>query len=154
MTLSWDAIGAIAELLGAMGVICSLIYLGVQIRQNSKHVESSVYQSTNDVFVDFYAMLAADPVLADIWYKELLGENVREEHSEQAKALLSVLFLAFENNYQHYRSGVVVRDALLLPGISRILSEPFVVGWLKNYGVANLSPEFLRALDEILMEGQ
>ncbi len=30
--MNWDAIGAIAELLGAVGVIASLIYLATQIR--------------------------------------------------------------------------------------------------------------------------
>jgi hypothetical protein len=33
--MTWDAIGAIAELLGAMGVIASLVYLAGQIRQSS-----------------------------------------------------------------------------------------------------------------------
>jgi hypothetical protein len=34
--MNWDAIGAIAELLGALGVLGSLLYLAVQIRQNTK----------------------------------------------------------------------------------------------------------------------
>jgi hypothetical protein len=33
--MNWDAIGAVAELLGAIGVIASLVYLAVQIRQSS-----------------------------------------------------------------------------------------------------------------------
>ncbi len=32
--MNWDAIGAIAELLGAVGVIGSLVYLATQIRQS------------------------------------------------------------------------------------------------------------------------
>jgi hypothetical protein len=34
--MNWDAIGAVAELLGAIGVIVSLIYLAGQIRQNTR----------------------------------------------------------------------------------------------------------------------
>jgi hypothetical protein len=33
--MTWDAIGALAELLGAIWVIASLIYLATQIRLNS-----------------------------------------------------------------------------------------------------------------------
>jgi hypothetical protein len=33
--VNWDALAAIAELLGAIGVLASLIYLAVQIRQNT-----------------------------------------------------------------------------------------------------------------------
>ena len=34
--MNWDAIGAAAEALGAIGVTATLIYLAVQTRQNSK----------------------------------------------------------------------------------------------------------------------
>ena len=34
--MNWNAVGAIAELLGAIGVILSLVYLSVQIRQNTR----------------------------------------------------------------------------------------------------------------------
>jgi hypothetical protein len=32
--MNWDAIGAIAELLGAIGVIASLVYLATQVGQS------------------------------------------------------------------------------------------------------------------------
>ena len=34
--MNWDAVGAIAETLGALAVVVTLIYLSLQIRQNSK----------------------------------------------------------------------------------------------------------------------
>ncbi len=37
--MNWDAVGAVAELAGAGGVILSLVYLAVQIRQNTKQME-------------------------------------------------------------------------------------------------------------------
>ena len=33
--MNWDAVGAIAELLGAIGVIGSLIYLATQVRSSN-----------------------------------------------------------------------------------------------------------------------
>ena len=36
--MNWNAIGAIAELLGAIGVIVSLVYLALQIRDSQKAV--------------------------------------------------------------------------------------------------------------------
>ena len=33
--MNWDAIGAIGEIIGAAGVISTLIYLAIQIRQNT-----------------------------------------------------------------------------------------------------------------------
>ena len=42
--MSWDAIGAVAELLGAFGVIASLVYLANQMRQNTRAMRASAYQ--------------------------------------------------------------------------------------------------------------
>ncbi|GAB5450211.1 MAG: hypothetical protein Hals2KO_05390 [Halioglobus sp.] len=42
--MNWDAVGAIAELLAAFGVILSLLYLAAQIRQNTQSVRASTFQ--------------------------------------------------------------------------------------------------------------
>jgi len=38
MNINWEAVSAIAGLLGALGVIVTLIYLAAQIRQNNKQL--------------------------------------------------------------------------------------------------------------------
>ena len=38
--MNWDAIGAIAELLGAIGVIASLVYLATQIREAREQIQA------------------------------------------------------------------------------------------------------------------
>ena len=48
--MNWDALAAIAEILGAIGVLASLIYLAVQIRQNTIWLRQQAFQlSTNEV---------------------------------------------------------------------------------------------------------
>lgn len=36
--MNWEAIGAVANVLAAIGVIATLIYLSIQIRQNNKQL--------------------------------------------------------------------------------------------------------------------
>ena len=43
--MNWEAIGAIGELLGALAVVVSLLYLAVQIRQNSRIVKGTSVQA-------------------------------------------------------------------------------------------------------------
>ncbi len=43
--MNWQAVGAIGEILGAVGVIVTLVYLAVQVRQNSHQIERSVEAS-------------------------------------------------------------------------------------------------------------
>ena len=74
--MNWDATGAMAELVGAIGVILSLFYLAYQIRLNSEHikqnsrfVESSVYQSVNDATLGWLAQITPNAEVAQIWSK-------------------------------------------------------------------------------------
>lgn len=39
--MNWDALGAVAEALGSIGVIVTLFYLISQIRQNTSSLEAS-----------------------------------------------------------------------------------------------------------------
>ena len=39
--MNWEAIGAIAELTGALAVFLTLVYLAVQIRQNTKALQGT-----------------------------------------------------------------------------------------------------------------
>ena len=46
--MSWEAIGEIGCLLGAVSVLLTLLYLAKQIKENSKLLTTSVYQTAID----------------------------------------------------------------------------------------------------------
>ena len=50
--MNWDAIGAVGELVGAIAVVITLVYLAIQIRQNTKTVRASTYQSVAEALAD------------------------------------------------------------------------------------------------------
>jgi hypothetical protein len=37
--MNWEAIAAVGELIGALAVVVSIVYLSVQIRHNTGHLE-------------------------------------------------------------------------------------------------------------------
>ena len=39
--MNWEAIGAVGEVVGAIAVVATLVYLATQIRQNTKTVKNS-----------------------------------------------------------------------------------------------------------------
>ena len=43
--MNWDAIGAVGEILGALGVLLSLVYLATQIRDNTRSLQAASLQS-------------------------------------------------------------------------------------------------------------
>ena len=64
--MNWDAIGAVGELLGASAVLVTLIYLAVQIRQNTSAVATATYESTMTGFNDINIVVAGNPALASV----------------------------------------------------------------------------------------
>jgi len=62
--MHWDALGAVAELLGAIGVIASLFYVAAQIRRNSSALEAATNQAVSDSTQDRLLAAAQNPSLA------------------------------------------------------------------------------------------
>ncbi|MBV1930234.1 MAG: hypothetical protein KUG71_00845 [Porticoccaceae bacterium] len=100
--MNWDAIGAISEAVGALGVIITLIYLATQIRQNSRTMDqhtSAVATAAEIAAADQngrqYAILAQDSELADIIYRGNTGEQLNPvEHCASPATGLQVLSIA------------------------------------------------------------
>jgi hypothetical protein len=66
--MNWDAIGSIGEVVGAVGVVLSLAYLGIQIRQNSRATEEEIFQSLLNNYHGAMDYLISDQDLNRIWY--------------------------------------------------------------------------------------
>jgi hypothetical protein len=74
--MNWDAIGATAEALGAIGVIITLAYLAVQVRQNSRLLEKSTEATqvtADDAVVENFnswrEMMITNPEVSEIFIR-------------------------------------------------------------------------------------
>lgn len=45
--MNWEAIGSIAEFTGALATLAMLVYLTIQLRQNTKAIQSSSFHAAN-----------------------------------------------------------------------------------------------------------
>ena len=64
--MNWEAISAIGQIVGALAVLITLIYLAIQLRQNTAAVATSTYESTMTGFNDINVIVASTPALASI----------------------------------------------------------------------------------------
>jgi len=85
-------LSAIGEIVGAIATVATLIYLAIQIRENTKAVQSAAAQSVHEAFATWYRMLAADPVLSQV-----VTDGLRDyaSLSETNKARFVATFMAF-----------------------------------------------------------
>jgi hypothetical protein len=101
--MNWDAVAAIAELIGALGVIVTLIYLASQIRHGTLVTKASMAHSIAAAGRDWNKPIQSDPELAWIWQ---VGTEDPTKLSERERSQFSHLaftfFRTFEDmHYQH-----------------------------------------------------
>ena len=61
MELNWEAIGALGEIVGAVAVIATLVYLAIQIRQVINSVQGATELEAAKLFSDYHAQIAKSP---------------------------------------------------------------------------------------------
>jgi hypothetical protein len=64
--MNWDAVGALAEILGAVGVIASLGYLAGQVRQNTMAMRGTTHEVAVEHLTAVILALSSDSDLAAI----------------------------------------------------------------------------------------
>lgn len=128
--MNWDAIGAIAELLGSVVVLVTLGYLAVQVRhsrhlleENRKIALSQVYQSRSDTRREFAILVSDSTHLA-----ELLGrigwdlgekpdfDKLSREDRVRLRAHYSHIYFHQENNLYQHEIGLLDERTYKLTG--------------------------------------
>ena len=103
-------LGNIGEFVGAILLFVSLIYIGIQIRQNTRATAAEVYQSRALGAQDYFLHQAADPELADIFLRieeggtdeiNKLTDNQRRRYTAWHLAGLARL----DNSYYQFIHG-------------------------------------------------
>jgi hypothetical protein len=74
--MNWDALGAIGEIIGAAGVIVSLLYLASQVRNNSRQLRHSSAQAVLDKLNGLIGQLAFTAGAGDVWNRGLSGLEI------------------------------------------------------------------------------
>ena len=75
-------LGNYGEFVGAIGIVITLIYLAIQVRQNTRMMRASIRQARSDSSVQLYS-LGATSVVAEIRAKETRGEALTELEEER-----------------------------------------------------------------------
>lgn len=108
--MNWDALGAIAELVGAIAVVLTLIYLAVQIRQSSKLVEQNTRMldishanATREAMNEVSRIIAADGQAGRLYWAGLADRNALEEQDRQR--FDSMQYLLFSSCQQGLQTG-------------------------------------------------
>ena len=149
--MNWEAIGAVGEVLGALGVIATLGYLAVQIRQNTRSVRSAAYQAAVASSVAVAAMFASSETMSEAFSKGFREfEDLKGPERYRFGAYAYALFRSYENIFYQHAQGAIESD--LWVGFHNMLQRDinetgFAAWWDRQRNV--FSPEFQRYVDRL-----
>ena len=149
VAMNWEAIGAISEAVGAVAIIATLVYLAIQIRQNTASVRGSAYQQWVAANLELN-MAATEPTQSHLLVLGNAGSTNLSNESFVSFAMwnLGLMQMAQATDYL-YRTGSLDRD-LWETEINRaagILAFPGVRQWWDAGGNTQLTPSFVRLLE-------
>ena len=106
----------IGQVIGAIAVVVSLIYVALQIRQNTNAVRSATAQTVHEHFAKWYHLVAADDELAKIVASGLRDYGSLSEHERVRFVATFMAFLSYtQNAFLKWREG--------------LLASPLWLGW-------------------------
>jgi hypothetical protein len=109
--MTWEAVAAISQALGAIAVVLTVVYLSIQIRKNRLATQSQTYYLTTAAFGQTASSIASSGELSRIYRMGLSTPDRMEEEESFRFALLGISqFRAYENLFYQHRSGFVDED--------------------------------------------
>ena len=105
----------IFEIFGLFSVIGSLIFVGVEISQNTQAVRGATHQAVSDQVSEYYLTIASDERLANLGALALRDEISRNELSRADQLSVDLVIITgirrVENIYLQYKNGILQGDA-------------------------------------------
>jgi hypothetical protein len=135
--MNWDAIGALGQVIGAIAVVATLLYVAREVRQNGRSLSISALRDTTAQWNQLSEMIATSPDLAEIVSK---GNKSYDDLSETELLRYDAYVQTFFDNVDSYRSLVtdygVDKD---LAALARIVSSRIHIPGFKAWWAANNS---------------
>ena len=129
-TMSIEQLGSLGEFIAAIAVLISLVYLALQIRQNTKQVEQASFNDVYRAYSEMRKSIYSNDAMSDLLVKLLHDDDLTE--SELVKAQLYIaenLFCTLQMTrvaggisgftQENLDAGVEVAAALLESSVGR-----------------------------------
>lgn len=146
--MNWEIAASIAEVVSAVAVVVSLVYLAIQIRSNTKTTKANAYQLAIQSEMETAVVFLGH---AGTWDKVITGQPISEGEELRAAILLfNLLMLDSERRYQQFTLGYLEAQPweARYQTLPKIVSLPIFRAWRNSLGAQGHSAGFLRLVDE------
>lgn len=150
--MNWEAIGAVGEIVGAITVFLTLVYLAIQIRQNTKAVQASAIDSANSQVSNVREKIFSDPEVANMYRRGNEDPtSLNEDDAIRYRLLVHNVLLAISNVIiQASVTGLSESTwQVQLPIITRVVTTPGG-RWFWNAYRHEFEESFRQMIDDLL----
>ena len=130
--MNWDAIGAVGEVLGAIAVLLTLVYIALQLRQVKKELHITGFREINRFFSDVARSVTTD--MAKVLAKVDKGLEIEDWEQILLDQYCSQTMSAIEIAWQHVDTDsidIVEQEALAI--IDFHLQKPGMRSWWESH---------------------
>ena len=148
-----EQLGNLGELIGAIAVVVSLLYLAVQIRHSSRVSQFEAHRNLSESMAAILGEIAKDPELYRLW--KVMTETPEEathDDRERFGMLMHRFFTVFSDAHRFADTDphLAMRYRSF---IKRLLLMPAVRGWWDRQGVLYSEP-FKPLVDEFAAQAE
>ena len=150
--MNWEAIGAVGEIIGAIAVIATLIYLAAQIKDSAQASRSAAVTDATTAMLDFYHELGSNPQTSELFLEGMENpESLSKQAQFQFLMILHFAFLGFQRSFFLTQEGTLdvgLRDSILtaVHAVNQMPGTHFYWRQRKSY----FQPEFVRWIEALL----
>lgn len=143
----------VAEIVGMIMVIVSLIYLNIQVRQNTTMLRSTATQGATDNLVEMYDSLISDESMTDIFMRGLTDPDSLSP-IETGRFFAWWMRAMFITQNWYFQTREQLLDRSTLDSLGKLMSDMGQSPGLQSFWKARkfaFDPDFVRFMDEELL---
>jgi hypothetical protein len=152
--MNWDAIVAISQLVAAIGVILSLVFIGFQIRHNTAALQRSEHNSTMAQWTVIRMAIARNRDIAEFMTAGLHGESAMDAADQlRLEQVLAEHAWAAFHIWDRTQRGVFPKGTFELtagPLLCGVLGTPRGNAWWRRAKNEGFIPAFVADVDAVL----
>ena len=144
---------AIRETIGVIGVVASLLSVGLEIRQSTAVARGQTRQDLEAMNQAWLTLITADPYFGDLWYRAWVSNGeVAAEEDYRANMMMLQFMRRLENIYFQRAEGLVDETALQGYGLQDVAvffdTPRFQTWWFEGRRREAFHPEFVAFVEE------
>jgi hypothetical protein len=150
--VNWEATSAIGQLVGAIAVVISLIYLATEVRSNARATRQAAMRATLDALNRFAQQITEHADLAELRTRGFRDyESLEGVDRSRFDTYRHALFRTVEDGYYQHLQGNF--DPRLWRGFEVVLSEvmalPGVQAWWRSHSHWFSGEEFANYVNQL-----